>query len=551
MKYLIADTEDDAYEKTGFNKKCTMIVSIDHKGRSFINNGDANDFLCYVSKHSAEKIYFHNLQYDLGNLFGNHLDHLTLTMVGGRIITATWKGKTFVDSFNLFPSSIKALGKAIGLPKLDFDPTNPDYAFRDCEIVARAIDNMLETVREWDIDILPNTMGGLAMRIWREMGGNNWKDGSEFTKSALYGGRTEIFAKGGEGNFAYCDVNSMYPWAMQQLFPIQMEEVDSINSEFGISNVTLEIPKQSLAPLPWRRSDGAILYPCGMVNGTWTHQEIKNAINYHGAKLKKHHGGVGTDSGLRYYHEYIHEMYERRLKAEGAYKHIYKLFMNVGYGQLGMSGKLIKSIPATDEIKAKLRSGEMDGVCYGSNILKTYQMPLPKHVNYSHASYVTSYSRLRLLDYMRKVDPKNLVYCDTDSIIFFWKDKKLPFPLTKNLGEMKLEGWARKVVTHAPKTYEVTRIIPLKTEGKTKFLAKGIPKKKAHRFIRTGSATYDAPFKIREAIQFFDRGNAKKLSVWRPVKKQFRSNYDKKRFDGKRYQPLVLKERETASGAAK
>jgi hypothetical protein len=69
-------------------------------------------------------------------------------MVGGRIIKAIYRNKVYVDSYNLFPTSVAALGKALKLEKLDFDEHSEEYVFRDCEIVGVAINNMVDLIAE-------------------------------------------------------------------------------------------------------------------------------------------------------------------------------------------------------------------------------------------------------------------------------------------------------------------------------------------------------------------------------------------------------------------
>jgi hypothetical protein len=50
------------------------------------------------------------------------------------------------------------------------------------------------------------------------------------------------------------------------------------------------------------------------------------------------------------------------------------------------------------------------------------------------------------------------------------------------------------------------------------------------------------PFKLRESIRFFDDGNAKPLSVWRPVVKSWETNYKKKNLKRGRFYPCTVSE---------
>jgi len=211
---------------------------------------------------------------------------------------------------------------------------------------------------------------------------------------------------------------------------------------------------------------------------------------------------------------------------------MFKLLMNNLYGRLGASGIITRSVWQTPKNK-------FDGVPYGDKVLVNYQMPLSPETNWCHAAYVTAYGRLELQRYLRMVGEKKLIYCDTDSVIFDCPDKKLGFETGKELGQMKIEGWHKEAHTWAPKTYRVDE----------KFKVKGVPQRLAQTFIETGHACYDMPFRMREAIAFYDdvsksgkkrERNSKRLGVWRQVEKQMRSGYDRKNLKGNIFFPCKV-----------
>jgi hypothetical protein len=197
--------------------------------------------------------------------------------------------------------------------------------------------------------------------------------------------------------------------------------------------------------------------------------------------------------------------------------------MNNLYGRLAIGGEIQRSCILTEDNFDK-------GIPYGSKNLMPYNMPLPEFTNYLHAAHVLSYGRVRLNQFMRKIPPQNLIYCDTDSIIFFCKGD-LPFPANKDLGEMKLESWGGQCVPYLPKTYRFDET----------YKAKGVPKHKAKEFIETGEAHFELPFKMREAIRFYDRENSRKLSVWRKVERIRAAEYDRKKIKGRFFLPKRIK----------
>jgi hypothetical protein len=519
------------------NKRILQIAAIDMAGNKFHcgdNKNNREQFLKYLKRKAAKQsgrllVYAHNIQYDLGSIFCDELDCLDITMVGGRIIKAIWGNIEFRDSFNLWNMSVEKIGEAFGLEKLDFDPASKEYAFRDVEIIRKAILFSLKISNEFGIEKLPATSTSLGIKIWRAMGGEIWSDGSEFHRNAYYGGRTELFSPGGSGNIVYTDINSLYPSAMMNEFPGPVEATTDIQ-KFGVSEITIKIPDQFIAPLPVRREDDSIYYPVGKIKGSWTNHEIRNAVE-HGAKILKLHESTGTNESYKPFEKYVSTFYERRLAAKDkASKEMYKLLMNSFYGHFGLSGEIIRSLLITEADKMM---GFCDGIPYGRKKLCTQQIPLPETVNYLFAAYVTSYGRLRLQKYLRAIPEQDLIYCDTDSTIFFQNPKEeIPFTISSDLGEMKLESKEKYCRAFAPKVYIYG------DEAK----AKGVRKDLAKEFIKTGKASYSAPFKFREAVIFFDAGNSKPLSVWRTVTKVLRSKYDKKQLVKNHYYPLTHEE---------
>jgi hypothetical protein len=571
MNFAVFDTEDDSKEllaanKSGFDKTVTQIAAITRimdsgthiPGPVFHNRGNVNEFLNWIvkisEKHGIKKWFAHNLQYDLGNLFADRIDELEMVMVGGRLIRAKWQKILFVDSYNLFPTSVAKLGSALGLEKMEMDIHSREYVFRDCEIPALAIEKLTETCSEFELDEPSNTLGGLCVSIWKAMGGTNNSDTSLFSRAAIFGGRVEIFQPGGAGTIVCTDINSLYPSVMRQEYPGELQKCERM-MKFGITRATVFIPDQHLAPLPFRVTktspiegvdEHAILFPCGRITGTWTNAELFHAVEYHECRIEKVIETWGTDESSTPYGKFVEEFYRRRLAADSeAYKLIYKLLMNNLYGQLGMGGVVTRSLPLTEERAMEIRTGKREATIFGDALLFDVAIPLPEHVNYAHAAYVTAYGRIALLAYLRKIPKHDLIYCDTDSCFFFQApDTPIPFATGHQLGEMKIEGVASEIHVLAPKTYTLTVNAQIKSK------AKGVPSRHAAGFITTKVASYEAPFKMREAVNFFDRanvewvedktgrmkpvlgpckrGNARRLSVWRKVKKELLSEYSKK-----------------------
>lgn len=555
MNFICFDTEDDSYElrsrgKSGFDKKVTQIAALTAvKGcreKKFYNEGNVPEFLEWILKQKQQFIYAHNLQYDLGNLFGHELDSLDVTMVGGRMIRARWKNKIFLDSFNIWPMSAKKLGKAFGLEKLETQSmaTDVDYVFRDVEIIRDAMRFAWKFARREGIENLPPTLGGLCVKLWKEWGGENVHDSTKISKDALYGGRVELFKTHSESNHVfYVDLNSLYPSVMRNKFPASLENTGKHFKKYGVAEVTIKIPKAEIMVLPWRDDEGKVYYPWGTIRGCWTILEINEAVNS-GAQILEVHNSFSTDRAITCYKDFVETVYGSRKKSRTeAEKLFYKLVMNNLYGRLGASGEIARTVYQTPLNRHM-------GIPYGEKVLVKYKMPLAKETNWIHAAYVTAYGRLELLKYLRMIGAENLIYCDTDSAIFDWPEGHLlPFDTGNELGQMKIEyrcsicgeGWhseppCKKAVplnfwsnvqTYAPKMYIADGM----------YKAKGVPKKYQREYIEQGSAVFDLPFRFREAAAFFDRDNEKRLSVWREVEKINHAKYEKKVLKGNRFFP--------------
>jgi hypothetical protein len=517
ISFGVFDTEDNSAEllaagRSGFEKEMTQGAALTSSGQRFhVGERGQEKLLAWMMARDEKIWYAHNLQYDLGAFFAGALHNLDVVMVGSRLISARFGGKLFLDSYNIWPMALKKLGKAFGIEKLKIDVHDPGYVFRDCEIVLAAMVFAHEFAKRMKARKLPSTLGGFCCEVFRSMGLHNVFDGSLFAREALYGGRVELFSPGGIGNVLYTDINSLYPYAMLGKFPGHAGRQRTMKG-YGVADVTVTVPMMDVAPLPWRRDDNAIMFPCGTFRGVWTYHEIENAVA-HGAKVDRVHECYGTTKADNYYAPFVDRMYRERLAAEtDAEKLMLKLLMNNLYGRLAIRGEITRS--------------KREPHWHLVDVL----IPLPEFSNYLHGAYVTSYARVILQDFLRKVEPDRLIYCDTDSIIFWNPDKNPPFPIAKELGQMKLEGVANRARTYGPKVYVFGHHAK----------AKGIKRSKAVDFIRNGRAEIDQPFKIREAINFFDSGNIRKLAVWRKVQKVRHSEYDKKTLDNGRYFPLIL-----------
>lgn len=559
MRFVCFDTEDNSAEllkagKSGFKKQITQIAALDDTGDAYYSKGDVKGFKSWLLKKTRQtkerclKVYAHNVQYDLGALFADELDTPDVTLVGGRMIKAVWGKIQFLDSFNLWPMSVKKLAPAFGFKKLEMDVHSREYVFRDVEIIVAAVAFVWDFCEQVGLPSPPPTLGGLCVKFWRFLGGENCHDTDELSRDALFGGRVELFKVESEGKkVLWTDINSLYPFVMKdKVFPGQLSDCGNKLADYGIARCRVRVPESAITVLPYRSETGRILYPVGTFTGTWTVAELQEAERQ-GTKILKVERCNGTNEGMKPYGEFVERLYNARLASNSdAEKLFFKLLMNNLYGRLGTSGVIGRTVYRDEKT-------ELEGVPFGEKVLVNYSMPLSEETNWSHAAHVTAYGRLELFKYAQQIQ-SDLIYCDTDSVIFDSISGEIPFKTGKELGLMKVVQrcskcgceWhpetackAGKALdywdacnTYAPKLYQ--------TDGVYK--AKGVPKRLAQTFIETGKAEFDLPFKYREAVRFYDRKNSRKLSVWRTVTKEMRSGYDRKKLVGNNYFPCKVVE---------
>lgn len=527
LAFIAFDTEDNSVELhdqnlNAFEKVTTAICAVCSDGAIYRNAGDVPAFLKWLDSRPELYVWAHNCQYDLGNLFGDCLDALDWTMVNGRFIRARWHGKTFLCSHNIWPMALARLGDEFGIPKGKPADGLLEYCLRDAEIVCASVRYVLDMLDGVGSGRMPSTLGSVATSYWRCLGGKNSGDTSELSSLGSYGGRVELFKIRSESaHVAYCDVNSLYPSVMRGDFPADMVPCGVKLPKYGFADCTVRHLRGGVAMLPVRDHEGRIIYPTGFFRGCWSMPELGEAVGSGLVSIFKVHECLGSKYCERPYVDFVDRLFGLREAAAGSERLFYKLVLNNLYGRLGSRCEIERTVIFEGD-------KEIVGQRFGSKILCKYKLPASSPVNWAHASYVTGYGRVILSRYLRRVGAERMIYCDTDSLIFDCPGKELPFSVGPALGKMRLEAWHQEAITYQPKVYQIDQ----------KYVAKGIPKKYAKKFIEGGRVEFLMPFRFRESVLFFDRRNSRKLSVWHKVIKTRAMRYPRKRLDGNAFVPI-------------
>lgn len=484
-------------------------------------------------KYRGYRFAFHNLKYDYGILepFTTKFDYPLL--VNGRPFKVRLADghnhATFLIDSWLFAAglSLAKIGESINLPKLetpaeliDFSPSQHtqqdleifrkphvhDYLKRDVEIVQAYMELFQETINQLGGQ-MKFTLASTAMDLFRRGYLENeyrtpFEARNEYARNAYYGGRVEPYKIGEVSNVNIYDINSLYPYVMSTYEypdpntlqgPIDNDNVEIIYKYEGVSDVTVNIPEMYIPPLPYRH-EGKLYFPVGELRGHFTHAELINALQY-GVKIKAVHSTLFSTQTCSPFVNYVSDLYQLRQQyklAGDSRELVIKILLNSLYGKFGQ-----RTNAGLQEIRSFnwwLNSGQPSGVEFREidgfiTVLVTKDsLKQPDYVNTLWASYITSYARMTLLNYMRMAE-HNLIYCDTDSVFIRGR-----LETSQNLGGMKLEN--ENVDTHiiGPKSYVIyADNEPVKTK------CKGIPAPQRLEFFHTGRVTFSRPIGLLEA----------------------------------------------------
>jgi hypothetical protein len=384
----------------------------------------------------------------------------------------------FRDSFRLMPASLDSISKTLlgrgKIENIDYetlhtDPRRYDYLQRDCTDLFRCILLWKKTVENRLAGACGLTVAATAIETLRrgylkQTLVQTSTDVEALVREGYYGGRTEVFCKGGtftkENPLRCYDVNSMYPWAMAQKLPTKLITATTgylnltcpgfVECTVDTSNCGSHALKYPVLPL---RHNGKLCFPLGRFRGVWSTVELEMAhrMGYTITNV----GRVAYFRSENVFENYVHSLYKLRDKSRGDYDEtlskIAKLLLNATYGKFGTNRereKLWVRPPLADIIDKGMRplQGPLNLPVYVEEVQCDAEYILP-HL----AAWITALGRVRLLQYMYRCNLP-VYYCDTDSI--YTVDS---MPSSTALGEMKEEyGDIIEAAFVAPKVYKLT-----------------------------------------------------------------------------------------------
>lgn len=444
-----------------------------------------------------------------------------------------------------------------------------EYCRRDTEITGIFVDRMLKKYKEIGCEpkttIAATTLGYFEKQFYKKITHQFSEEQITFFHRGYYGGRTEIFHNRAiRGSIFYHDINSLYPWCMQQgQYPDlnQFYETKKPNYATHEGMADVEIQTTESLPIPYLpcKRDGKLIFPLGRWRGVYTFFELREAEKL-GYRVLKTHRAVEFPTSHNPFKGFIDTIWAERLRAQKAgdelMSQVFKAFGNFAYGKYAQGNETTELIP----IK-QLKTIPDGTVILGDLALVHRKKKYPRYANCIWACYVTAYARHRLFYHgFSQVTGGGgkLLYCDTDSVLY-----RAPRPIlehSKNLGEFKLEGIYQEAYFKLPKLYyliPVTRrsrqgILFQSTTGRklpraTEWKSKGVPKSASKRFFTQRKARYKKPNKLRESLRRNlspkNKNNLLIPNFWETREKEITGKYDKRLvLTTGETKPLIIKE---------
>lgn len=528
------DTEDD-----GRGHPLQLVFTERGRSMRFTSPRDALGWAATRRLKSKTFLAATQLEYDVINLVKDGgLSHLELGYSSGasKLVWGRVKGTrlAMLDSLNYVPMGVARLGESIGLPKLPFAPTDPEYCIRDATITEQFMVRLQSEINALGGE-LRYTAGGSALDLWRRkfqpfVIEPTPEETLDWMQRANYGGRVEVFTRARvEGTIRYDDLNSLYPHVLASIpYPNPNTRVDRLPdlADQGILECTVEVPDSDLPTLPYRarlESGPKLIFPVGRFSGIWTTPELRDAVA-HGARIVKAIRGVKfLDSGL-YFRPYVETLYPLRPRDGGPRDLAIKLLLNALFGKFGQRNLTTEMVPVE---KAGITA--CGRRVFQGYVFQEVKGDYPAHACQVWAAWTLANARLTLLGVLRRVleQGSTLCYADTDSVIYAG-GKALP--TGDGLGQLKRVGVFRAGEFLGPKLYALRG-----GPNGDKLVAKGVPVGEAGSMIDRGLAEWIAPLRLREGG---DRAN-----VWTPHRRERLSEYDKRTIlpDG-RTRPLRVRE---------
>lgn len=401
-----------------------------------------------------------------------------------RKVERTQKTIVCVSTTNYFSESLASLAKTFNLKKLDFEYNAGGldeaiiYCRRDVEIIRVAMKSLIEFVENENLGPFSRTLPGQSFTAFRHrfmkeiIYIHDNQEALDLEREAYSGGRVECFKIGDfSGDFYLYDVNSMYPYVMQEYeFPVSLRtyvtrsSIDYVRQllDEGLLLICRCRVKTEDPLFAVKLGDG-LIFPVGEFYAYLSTPELKMALE-RGLVLETFELAVYNPG--RVFESFVNYFYTKRLEAKNegdkVRDKLYKLILNSLYGKFGQKADDWERIgpAAIDEIKVydrlDIETGKWDSFkIFGGSCFQKMGEEESFNSFPGVAAHVTAYARQTLLNFIEIAGWENIYYGDTDSLIVNETGHKrlLPWHDQKTLGKIKEEKRDKRLVINCPKDY--------------------------------------------------------------------------------------------------
>lgn len=374
---------------------------------------------------------------------------------------------TFSDSSNVMQSGLKDLCQKMKVEtqKKEIDIKNIKSIFEKnkkegMEYLRNDVVSLYEICQKFMIELnlkyFPVTISSLAMYIFRK----NFLQKSyhretrpkiiDFIEKSYSGGRVECFRVGQHKSVYVYDVNSLYPFIMRN-FPVPIgcciKTLSYQKGDTGFYHIKFNQKNKTIPPLLWIKSKNGLEFVYEG-EGVFYSGEIEKAVEI-GIKFELIEGWEFIKKEFLFT-DFVEHFYKLRFENKDMPLDLCcKIILNSLYGKF--------SEKEESEQLERLSKDELDLIYEQNKILKEdgkkeikitpyklefdlYSVADEREVNHRQpyiSSAITSHARVHLYNLLVQY-PKNIIYCDTDSIHLDCEinDNEL---ISNEIGKLKLE----------------------------------------------------------------------------------------------------------------
>jgi hypothetical protein len=493
-------------------------------------------------------IYAHNLKFDYIAI-GAHKDKNNEIFCTYPFIADTYyyiENERFsyckwIDTCGLFKGSLEEMGEYVGekkgkMPEWNEDPEYQpqfweirqlcNYCIQDCKVLTKYLSLLHQNLRTHGIFTKGMyTTGQISVsyfmrQLQKSNNATKYLADTQFGKfykcyyedeilQAYRGGRNEVFKTGHGKRVTAADLNSLYPYAAQNIDfpkldtekkiynPLILFKPEKLFKTTGFSYCIIKTPKSAdlIGALPIRQQDEDSLYnerveyPIDAdkhiyLIGSWTHYELQEAIQ-DGYIVEHIFYTVNYETMQNPFKEHFKTMYNNRKESTTQFENLFwKQMMNSLIGKLAQRRphRQMKKIDI-NELPAYETNNWEPRFTIGTDVYITQDLGIDYKRYYApiYPTLINGWSRAHMYRFLKQIPKKHLWRTSTDSVFYdsAYSTTNL-FKYGEDIGEWKSIGKAKPIHQYDRSAYrygddvKVMRV-PKKNQTIENFEAGSIP----------------------------------------------------------------------------